>query len=93
MHSYKAANKAITVEKNDSMSYNFDFEFEVPEGCLCVVGTFLRFYSTFREQQILTNRRSFSPGAVVAAVFRPGLYTGRDNLSWANPSRAKSEQA
>jgi len=45
------------------------FQFEVPQGCLCMVSTFLHFYAYRKNYLISMNTKNFNPAAIAAVLF------------------------
>ncbi|WP_316811871.1 hypothetical protein [Pedobacter heparinus] len=51
-----------------------DFTFEVPDGCLCVIGIKLG-YSTLKDNvKIIKNNKEFNPAGLCGAVITPGEF-------------------
>ncbi|MES2454374.1 MAG: hypothetical protein V4594_02485 [Bacteroidota bacterium] len=51
-----------------------DWSFAMPEGCLCVVGAGLQFYTIQGQYRNSYGNPPFAPAAICGAVYRPGTY-------------------
>lgn len=54
------------------------FEFEVPDGCLCVAGIGLNYFYLKEGIKSVMNSREFNPAALCGAVITPGIFVPRD---------------
>jgi len=57
---------------------NKRFEFEVPEGCLCVASLFLKYYGN----KLLRNTKKVSPGCICGATLTGGTYIEKQQYKW-----------
>jgi len=54
------------------------FEFEVPDGCLCVAGIGLNYFYMKEGIKSVMNSREFNPAALCGAFITPGIFVLRD---------------
>jgi hypothetical protein len=66
--------KSIVIQHDQHLSYPEEFSFNVPDGCLCIVGCFLEFYRMSRDFKILLNSKDFNPSSICASVMAPGEF-------------------
>ena len=57
------------------------FSFPVPEGCLCLVGISLRYY-TFKYGTGLFNTKTFNPSGICGAFITPGIFKKEKKWHW-----------
>jgi hypothetical protein len=77
-----AESQSITVEKKDGIIRPYEFKFEVPAGCLCLVSIFLNYSTVNRNGWLLMKDSEFSPGCICGAIVTPGKYQGNDQRIW-----------
>lgn len=51
-----------------------NFTFEVPDGCLCIIGIRLNYYSLYNNIKTVKNNQKFNPAALCGAVITPGVF-------------------
>lgn len=51
-----------------------EFTFEVPDGCLCVAGIGLSYFSLHNNIKTVLNSKTFNPAGVCGAIFTPGTF-------------------
>ena len=59
-----------------------EFVFNIPQGCLCIVSTFLKYASDQKDYWISVNDKNFNPGSIIKAYITSGLYEKNDNRIW-----------
>ena len=75
---------------NNQLETNL-FEFDVPGGCLCLVSTFLHFYSYTKNYAVCINSKKFNPSAISAVMVIPDNLPREDNYLWVNMPDLKFE--
>lgn len=81
--------QSITVEKKQETIPAQSFTFEVPDGCLCVIGMSLYFLEKQRVLVKPVNDKVFNPAAICGAFLTPGTFTLPTQV---NPSTGKGPQ-
>lgn len=66
--------RSIQVSKGQGIIPARQFSFEVPDGCLCVVGMSLYFTRKYEQMQTIINDKSFNPAAICGAIITPGTF-------------------
>ena len=66
-----------------------EFNFSVPDGCLCIVAINMYFYWFTDNYLSILNHKKFSPGSIFAAYYVPGEYPGDDGRKWFNMRKLK----
>jgi len=84
---YQPISQDITIQKTKPVLGEQKFEFEIPDGCFCVVTLFLKYSTTVKGKTVLINSKTFSPAAICLAVITPGNFTDHSNYSWAAMQR------
>ena len=51
-----------------------DFTFEVPDGCLCIAGLGLQYFSLYQNIKTPLNSKTFHPAGIVGAIITPGTF-------------------
>jgi len=74
--------KKILIEKISASRNPYQFRFDVPAGCLCLVSMFLDFYVDYKNYIRLFNSKQFSPAAVCGAIISPGKFVQQDSRFW-----------
>jgi len=70
--------QTLTIGLNDAILNGKTFLFDVPDGCLCIAGIFLKYYTN----RLMINNKLFSPAAICDALITPGVFVEDDNLKW-----------
>jgi len=58
------------------------FEFEVPDGCLCIVGITIQYYLTDRYGTNRVNSKTLNPSGICGAILTPGEFKEEQGLYW-----------
>jgi len=66
--------QSIQISKDQQIIPAQQLIFEVPDGCLCVVGMNLRFTMKYEHMQTIINDKSFNPTAICGAIITPGTF-------------------
>lgn len=74
--------QSVVVERSTLISKKHNFEFIIPDGCLCVVGLFLKFFVSGTSFPMLINTKKFSPGGICKAFSTPGIFVKNDKRFW-----------
>jgi len=71
-----------------------EINFTMPalEGCLCIVGIFLKFYHLDRTYKHVYNHKKFSPGFICSVELIPGEYKLTDDFFWVKMGGLTFEQ-
>lgn len=78
----EAESQFVTVARDiDSMEQQ-TFSFKVPDGCLCIVSTFLQYTNYAKNNPSVINHKTFNPGQISKALISPGVYQDNDDRSW-----------
>lgn len=63
-----------------------DFEIDVPEGTICIVGLGLTYYTNLKTAKIIVNNNLLDPAGICAAFFNQGVFSlknaGSDRNNW-----------
>lgn len=86
---FKSGQRSQTLEsqsqvlfKNKNSFEGHVFEFDVPNGCLCIVSFALEYFMANNAEWLLTNNKQFSPACICSAIVTPGNYRKEKNRSW-----------
>lgn len=81
---YTAAPEKQTIEilKTTALGNIPQLRFDMPDGCLCIVSLFLKFYEPLGEKWIPMNGKKFNPGNICGVYVSPGTYKEKDKRSW-----------
>ena len=82
MKKFNAEIQVLTIRKYGADIDRQNFEFAVPDGCLCVVSVFLKYYTVLRDLATIINSKTFSPAGICTALITPGLYKNTDKRAW-----------
>jgi hypothetical protein len=74
--------QTLDVTSDQHMLEKHDFEFAVPEGCLCVAGIGLNYYSVSKGITVDKRTRDFNPAAICAAFVNAGTFHTEEPLKW-----------
>ncbi|CAM4425498.1 hypothetical protein SAMN06265348_12143 [Pedobacter westerhofensis] len=77
-----AEHQSIVIEKDQVIVKPYEFKFEVPAGCLCLVTVFLNYSTVNKNGWLLIKDNDFSPGCICGAIVTPGKYQGNDQRIW-----------
>ncbi|SMD02412.1 hypothetical protein [Pedobacter africanus] len=66
--------QSITISKTQETVPAQEFVFEVPDGCLCVAGIGLNYFSLQDNIKTVINGPAFNPAGVCGAVISPGAF-------------------
>jgi hypothetical protein len=58
------------------------FQFDIPGGCVCLVSTFLHFYSYTKNYAVSVNTKKFNPAAISAALMIPNSVSPNSDYKW-----------
>lgn len=73
--------QSVRLEKGtDDVLNGRSFTFNVPDGCLCIVGVFLQYFDSFR----MLNNEKMSPAAICDAIVLKGTYAEETERLWMN---------
>ena len=86
---FAPARKSMELTLDDGGADVMEFSFPVLEGCFCIVGIFLQYYSMRGRYLQAYNTKTFSPAGICGALIIPGKYQGQDELSWVKMSELK----
>lgn len=82
MKKYGAELQVIKIKKRATDIVQQHFEFNVPDGCLCVVSVFLQYYDVVRNLAKVINSKTFSPAGICFALISPDIYENTDDRKW-----------
>ena len=77
-----AESQSLTIERKTLISKKQHCEFTLPDGCLCIVGLFLKFFASSTDFPMLMNSKKFSPAVICKAFSSPGIFVKNDNRFW-----------
>lgn len=66
--------QSISISKDQQIVPAQEFTFEVPEGCLCVTGIGLQYFSLHNNVKTVLNSKTFNPAGICSAVVSPGTF-------------------
>jgi len=81
--------RSMFVLKNQPLTEETVFTFNVPEGCLYILTLGLRYTVHRSKTDTLYNNKTFNPVGILAAYLVPGTYSGQDELEWIDMPRVK----
>nr|WP_121271959.1 hypothetical protein [Pedobacter schmidteae] len=71
--------QTISISKAQQTSPAQEFTFEVPDGCLCVAGIGLQYFSLDGNVKTVLNSKSFNPANVCGAIITRGTFVKPPN--------------
>jgi hypothetical protein len=74
--------RSLILTKDKTEAGPYEFNFPVPDGCLCIVSLFLIYSSPVKTGRKAMNHKKFNPGSIIAALFTPGTYRETDHRNW-----------
>ena len=72
----------ITVTRDKQSLEQQELNFMVPDGCLCIVSTFLQYANYSKNKPLIINNKKLNPGQINKALITPGIYQQNDQLVW-----------
>lgn len=69
-----AMHQSIEISKDQQILPAQEFTFEIPDGCLCVTGIGLQYFSLHNQVKTAINSKTFNPAAVCGALVSPGSF-------------------
>lgn len=66
--------QSIEINKNQDFLPTQEFIFEVPDGCLCVAGLNLSYFSLHNSIKTVLNNKDFNPARLLGAIITPGEF-------------------
>lgn len=66
--------QSIEISKEQQILPAREFTFEIPDGCLCVAGIGLQYFSLHKQVKTIINSKTFNPAAICGAVVSPGIF-------------------
>ncbi|WP_158796181.1 hypothetical protein [Pedobacter sp. L105] len=78
----EAESQLITIARDEDLLEQQTFSFNVPDGCLCIVSTFLQYANYAKNNPSVINHKTFNPGQISKALITPGVYQDNDDSSW-----------
>jgi len=75
LHSFEVDDAQALIESQT-------FEFEVPDGCLCIVGITLQYYLTDRYGKNRVNSKALNPSGICGAIITPGDFKEEQGELW-----------
>jgi hypothetical protein len=79
----------LKLRRDQTAISTHEFNFAVPDGCLCIVAIHMYFYSHTDNYLSILNNKKFSPGSICTAYYIPGEYADTDGRKWFDISRLK----
>ena len=80
--------KNILVKSDEATVARQQFEFSVPEGCLCIAGIGLSYYLQRTETAFAKNTPTFNPAAICCAYVNEGTYPETHTHRWSENLKA-----
>jgi hypothetical protein len=80
--------RRLEVKSDQVLVERQDFEFQIPEGCLCLAGIGLHYYTMSDGIAYSNNNKTFNPSGICAAHFNPGTFKDDEPLKWNFKGRA-----
>lgn len=65
-----------------------NFGFNIPDGCLCIVGITLHYYKNDRFGKNRLNNKTLNPSGICGAILTPGEFKNEKELGWTEPEWA-----
>lgn len=75
-------NQSVEITKDKATLSSQTVEFNVPDGCLCLAGVFLEYFTANRNDWRLINGKGFNPGSICGALITSGVYKEEDGHLW-----------
>jgi len=72
----------LKLKRYENTVSTHEFNFSIPDGCLCIVAINMFYYSITDNFLSVLNHKNFSPGSICAAYYVPGEYAGNDERKW-----------
>lgn len=79
---YSTIDQSIVVKRELPNLDQLSFKFDIPNGCLCIVSIFLKYYLRVGKREVILNSKKYSPAGICAALLIPGKYEERDKQIW-----------
>jgi hypothetical protein len=79
--------QSLVITKDMKEIGPYEFNFAVPDGCLCVVSTFLLYSTAEKTGWKSINNKKFNPGCICVALISPGTYKDEDNITWSKMTK------
>jgi len=70
----RSATQTIEISQNETTVSARQFDFEVPQGCLCIAGIGLKYFSLHNSIRTTFNSKAFNPAGIIGAVISPGTF-------------------
>jgi hypothetical protein len=75
--------QSMVFTQNDKLSPAIEWEFDAPQGCLCIVNLYLEYAHATSEGWYVINDKKFNPAGICRAVLNAGEYVGKkDPKKW-----------
>ncbi|WP_158800627.1 hypothetical protein [Pedobacter sp. L105] len=72
--------QTVMITRNKPVMEEQKFTFAIPDGCLCLVSTFLQYANYGPEDMVFINNQKFNPGQICAAFITPGVFQDDERL-------------
>ncbi|HWW40046.1 MAG TPA: hypothetical protein VNZ46_12075, partial [Pedobacter sp.] len=66
--------QTLEISQNETTIPARQFDFEVPQGCLCIAGIGLKYFSVHNSIRTTFNSKAFNPAGIIGAVISPGTF-------------------
>lgn len=79
---HSTIDQSILIERQLPNLDQLNFRFNIPNGCLCIISIFLKYYSRIAKRELILNSKKYNPAGICAALLIPGKYEERDKQVW-----------
>lgn len=73
-HRKPSAVQTMEISQSETIVPARQFDFEVPEGCLCIAGIGLKYFSINHTIRTTFNSKVFNPAGIIGALISPGTF-------------------
>lgn len=84
--------KTVVITRDKDRLVEQEFQFEVPDGCLCIASLFMEYTAAGKNGWEVLNHKKLNPGCICTAVVRPGNYQKQDKRTWLDMVSFDEEQ-
>lgn len=82
--------RKIEVNKNQVKLEAQDYNFQLPEGCLCLTSISIQYFHQKHQLTVLYNHKLFNPAQICNAVVTPGTFVYHQQNKWKETNWSKA---
>ncbi|QNK62560.1 hypothetical protein H7F33_18805 [Pedobacter sp. PAMC26386] len=72
----------LTINNDQFIPGKHEFDFAVPDGCLCIATISLKYFTRKYTSTLLFNNKEFNPAEICAAYVTPGTFAPQNITDW-----------